>query len=299
VTSNVDFDIHHAGLAWAEATSEGRAWLERLPGLVADCAERWSLAIGEPFEYAHASLALPVVLDDGRDAVLKISLPHRSSAQEAEALARWAGNGAVELLEHDVERSALLLERCRPGTDLTAVDQDEALDVAVELLPRLWVPAAAPFRSVRQEVEIWLEELPLNYARAGAPFADDLLRAAMFALSELAGTQPEHVLLHQDFHALNVLRAERQPWLAIDPKPLVGERAVGVTALIRGPELGHSRRDVLHRLERLTSELGLDRERTRWWAIGQSLAWAFELDGPLAGHVEAAQWLFEDARGRS
>jgi streptomycin 6-kinase len=41
------------------------------------------------------------------------------------------------------------------------------------------------------------------------------------------------VLLHQDLHADNVLAAQREPWLTIDPKPLSGEREFGVTALVR------------------------------------------------------------------
>jgi streptomycin 6-kinase len=51
----------------------------------------------------------------------------------------------------------------------------------------------------------------------------------------------------------------------------------------------------VYRLDRLTSELGLDRERARWWTIGQTLAWS-SLDGTLLeGHLQTAQWLLEAA----
>jgi streptomycin 6-kinase len=93
-------------------------------------------------------------------------------------------------------------------------------------------------------------------------------------------------------HGDNVLAAQREPWLAIDPKPLAGEREFGLAPVIRSRELGHSRRDVLGRLARLSSELGLDRERARGWAIGQTLAWAF--NGTChETHVETARWLVE------
>lgn len=49
------------------------------------------------------------------------------------------------------------------------------------------------------------------------------------------------VLLHQDLHADNVLRAGREPWLVIDPKPLTGEREFGVAPIVRSFELGHGR----------------------------------------------------------
>jgi hypothetical protein len=40
------------------------------------------------------------------------------------------------------------------------------------------------------------------------------------------------VLLHQDFHGANVLLSDRG-WLAIDAKPLVGEREFDVASLVR------------------------------------------------------------------
>jgi streptomycin 6-kinase len=281
----------HPGLAWAQASEAGRAWLDRLPRLLAECIERWSLEVGEPFPYAYASLAVPAVRPDGGEAVLKLCFPHRESEHEGEALARWDGNGAVRLLDHDSERWALLLERARPGTHLRELEPDGALDVLAGLLPRLWVPAGAPFRPLADEAAWWAESLPAQWERAGRPFERALLDAALAALRDLPPTQGEQVLLHQDLHADNVLRAEREPWLVIDPKPLAGERELGLAPIVRSHELGHSRSDVLRRLDRLASGLGLDRERARGWALGQTLAWAFENDRALPRHVETARWL--------
>jgi len=284
----------HEGLAWAAESEAGRAWLERLPQVVEECAERWSLRLGDPFPYAHASLALPATTADGAEAVLKVCFPHRESEHEGDALALWDGNGAVRLLAQDRERSALLLERARPGTPLHALDHESALDAVVELLPRLWVPAGPPFRSLADEAAWWASYLPEHWKRAGRPFERSLLDAAVAALGDLAPTQGEQVLLHQDLHADNVLRAEREPWLVIDPKPLAGEREFGVAPLVRGAELGHSERAVRRRLDRLTGELGLDRERARGWALGQTLAWAWH-DGdeasPIEALVDVARWL--------
>jgi streptomycin 6-kinase len=95
-------------------------------------------------------------------------------------------------------------------------------------------------------------------------------------------------------HAGNVLRAAREAWLVIDPKPLAGEREFGLAPLIRGGELGTGREAVLHRLDRLTSGLGLDRDRARRWAMAQTVAWSFgEQDDVLEHHVNAARWLLE------
>ncbi|MFN2468653.1 MAG: aminoglycoside phosphotransferase family protein [Gaiellaceae bacterium] len=192
-------------------------WLERLPRLVEECAEQWSLRLGGPLAGANVSLLLPATTTGGGEAVLKLGFPHRESEHEAEALGRWNGEGAVRLLAHDRDRGAFLLERCRPGTHLRELGADAATDVVAALLPRLWVPAAAPFRPLADEAAWWASYLPETWERAGRPFERLLLDAAVGALRELAPTQGEQVLLNQDLHAGNVLRAEREPWLVIDP----------------------------------------------------------------------------------
>jgi streptomycin 6-kinase len=226
---------------------------------------------------------------DGSEGVLKIQKPHRESEHEADALELWDGDGAIRLLEHDPEEHALLLELCVPGTPLSAAGQETALDVLIELLPRLWKPAGEqPFHSLADEAAWWAEYLP----KQDWSVAPQLLEAALEALRELPPTQGEQVLVNQDMHGDNVLAAGREPWLVIDPKPLAGEREFSVAPIVRSFELGHSKRDVLHRFDRLTSELGLDRERARGWAIAQTVAWTSDSKFHPR-HVETAQWLLE------
>ena len=237
-------------------------------------------------------LVAPVLTAEGEEAVLKVQEPHRESEHEAAALEVWDGDGAVRLLAHDSEEHALLIERCVPGTPLAATGAEVALDVLAELLPRLWKPAGAPFRPLADEAAWWLDSLPANWERFARPFERRLLDAGLDALRELPATQGEQVLLHQDLHGDNVLAAQREPWLAIDPKPLAGEREFGLAPIVRSFELGHSRREVVGRLDRLVSALGLDRERARGWAIAQTLAWSFD-STYHATHVETARWLLE------
>jgi streptomycin 6-kinase len=191
------------------------------------------------------------------DAVLKLNFPEPESEHEADALAHWAGDGAVRLLAHDAERRALLLERCRPGDSLWQLPDDDALAVAVGLFPRLWKPPPPPdhpYRLLQTEAERWADELGTGWLR------------------DLARSQGELVVCHQDLQGTNVLRSERG-WLAIDPKPLVGEREFDLASLIRDRRYEFDPRRVRRRLDVLTSELGLDRERARLWAIGHALAW--------------------------
>ena len=235
----------------------------------------------------------PATLPDGRPAVLKIQFPHRESQFEAEALRRWNGNGAVQLIDHDSGRCALLIERCDPGHHLSTADPGEALDVMTGLLSRLWVDAGEPFTSLCDEASAWSADLPQSWERAGRPFEKQLLDTALESLDMLARSQGQQVLIHQDLHGDNVLRAERQPWLVIDPKPLTGEREFGLSPIIRSNEFGHSRKQVVDRLNRLAGALSLDRERARLWCFAQTLAWAFEGESANPRHIETARWLWQ------
>jgi streptomycin 6-kinase len=278
------------GLGWARASAEGRAWLERLPEIVEACAEQWSLTLEAPFPLAGASLAIPATTREGRSAVLKVCFPHRESEHEAHALRAWDGNGAVRLLAHDPERWTLLIERCVPGRPLAGRPEPEVLETLCALLPRLWLPGAPPFRELAEEALWWVSYLPHRWDAAGQPFERSLLDVAVEALQGLRATQGEQVLLHQDLHPGNVLSAEREPWLVIDPKPVLGEREFAIAPIVRAFELEQSARAVTARLDRLSGALGLDRDRARLWALGQTIAWSLDSEYH-PDHVEIARLL--------
>jgi streptomycin 6-kinase len=287
------------GLAWWRGHPVGADWLHRLPQLVAECAELWGLEVGPPFPGSHVSLAAPVSLSDGTRAVLKINVPDAESEHEADALLVWAGRGAVLLLAHDHDRSALLVERCEPGTPLWDVeDEEEANRIAASVLLRLWRPVSAvhPFRLLADEAAVWAEELPKQWEALGRPFEQSLLERGLAALQDLGPAQGEAVVLHQDLHGGNVLRASREQWLAIDPKPLGGEREFDTASLLRDrrselrSDPGAARR-MKRRLDQLSAELGLDRERLRGWGIAHALAWGVDDSSVQGEHIACARWL--------
>jgi streptomycin 6-kinase len=259
-------------------------WRANVAELVADCCKQWGLRAGDAYVPGACGHVVKVDCEDGTPAVLKVFWPHREAEQEADALECWDGGGAVRLLARDGERHALLLERCEPGTFLSAAP--DPLGVLIGLLPRLW-QSGDGFRPLADEVEQWEHDLGQT--------ADAALRdVALAHIRELASTQGEQVLVNQDLHGENVLAAEREPWLVIDPKPLAGEREFSAASIVRSPELGHSKRDVLYRLDRLCSELALDRERAKGWTIAQTVAWSGGSDY-VEMHMETVRWLLEDA----
>jgi streptomycin 6-kinase len=100
---------------------------------------------------------------------------------------------------------------------------------------------------------------------------EKLVRSGLDVFETLKDGSADDVLLATDLHAGNVLRAQREPWLVIDPKPFVGDRAYDATQHIlncQGRVLA-APQGTIHRISDL---LGVDRERVRLWAFARSAA---------------------------
>lgn len=279
-----------AALKWLARHDDGAQWLNQLSFLVDDLVERWALKpTGEPFSGGNLAYVVPVSRRRAH-MVLKIQWPHDESMHEAEALKTWNGDGAVRLIDHDAARHALLLEECVPGTYLADAGDADPLGILAGLLPRLWKPAGQPFRPLTDVARQWALHLPQAWERAGRPCERLLVDAAVEQLEILPPTQGEEVLVNQDLHGHNVLAAAREPWLVIDPKPLRGEREFSLAPIVRSFEFGHRERATRSRLDRLSSELGLNRARVLGWTVAQTMAWSFD-SSFRDRHHETVRWL--------
>lgn len=267
--------------SWSQ-DPKGEEWFEQLPALVCDLGERWNLRFEQQLESD-----LSILIAAG-DVVLKLNAPtHFDAHKEADALAHWAGGGAVRLFKRDDARHALLIERCRPGCRLSASDVDEPAVVAT-LLPRLWAEPdeSHQFKRLADAAARWASQVSERYRRASPRFEQRLLDCALDVFRTADATAGW--LVNQDLHGANVLRAEREPWLVIDPKPVVGEReANGVAALRNAARTGGEAR-VREWLDAL-SELGLDRERLRGWGVAHALAWGQSNGGWAPEHLDYAR----------
>jgi streptomycin 6-kinase len=256
-------------------------WLAALPALVAECVEQWSLELEEPVDTAHA-----LVVPAGA-VVLKLNAPsHFEADHEAEALERWDGEAAVRVVARDDARRAYLCERCRPGTTLSDTGADQ-VPIVAELLPRLSLELERPdpFRLLVDEAERWAEDVPRRYELGGRPFERTLLELALDVYR--SADRDASFLVNQDLHGWNVLRATREPWLVIDPKPLVGEREIDGVGLLRNAALGDDPTVSVRRWLDVLADLGLDRERTRAWGVAHALAWAWKDAGGWDGEQVA------------
>lgn len=261
-------------LARGVGTGEDRRrWLAGLPELVTRHLARWDLTLERVLDPGGSlSLVAYVHRDDLSPAVLKAGLLTPETAHEHTALTQWAGRGAVLLLDADPATGVLLLERLHGDIPLRSLAEPKAMLEATSLLLRLWVPApeGRGLPTLAERAAALDEELARHAALA--PDAAPLVAEAREHAARLAASAEEAVLLHGDFHHGNVLAADRAPWLAIDPRPLVGERAFDlarlaqdrVDTLVGSPGPGGA---VRRRLHQLAEAVEVDQERLRDWTL--------------------------------
>jgi streptomycin 6-kinase len=203
---------------------DGRAWIAGLPALAAESLDRWELKRDGAVGAGEASLVLPVLRRNGTRAVLKLQMPREETTAALIGLHTWNGDGMVRLLDHDPETSTMLLERLNAARTLTLIEDDDvAMGILAELQARLVrVPAPQGLRSPGDITAEMLEKVPKAVEALADPADRQLLRGWASAVAELAG-EPGDRMLHWDLHYDNVLAAQREPWLAIDPEPLAGD----------------------------------------------------------------------------
>jgi streptomycin 6-kinase len=268
--------------------STGVEWLAQLPSLLDELALRWSLTISPAFVPLSYNYVAPAVSSDGRALVLKVGVPNPELITEIEALRVFQGRGSVELIDADPEKGALLLERLVPGENLISLDDEKATSIAVRVMRKLWkeVPADHSFPTIEKWGE-GFKRLRREFDGGCGPFPGRLVERAEATFTELLASPHKPVLLHGDLHHGNILSAEREAWLALDPKGVVGEAAYEVGAFLRNPmpqllDVPHLDRLLARRIDQLAEELGFDRERLLQWAIAQAVLsawWSYEDHG--------------------
>jgi len=262
-----------------------QSWVDGLPTLLERQLDHWNITTDGGPLHGWASLVVPVRTDAGAPAMLKLGFPDPETQHEHLALRRWAGAGAVRLLSADPPHRALLLERLH-SRDLNDLWDVEACEVIAGLYGRLHVPALPQLDRLADAITKYsaeLDALPRN-----APLPRRLVEQAQAHSRDLtADAGVTSVLLHTDLHYDNVLAADREPWLAIDPIPLSGDPHYEVAPLLwnRWEELaGDVRGGVRRRFYAAVEAAGFDEDRARAWVVVRMVhnaMWALTDPGPL------------------
>ncbi|MEV6398632.1 aminoglycoside phosphotransferase family protein [Streptomyces sp. NPDC051907] len=287
------------------ALGESDPWLGQLPTLAKGAVDRLGLEVERVVAPGgRSALVLLVRRPDGEAAALKLCPPAAAPGLERAALEHWDGWGAVRLLSaDDADDGLLLLERLHTEVSLRSLPEAKALLEAAGTVRRLWVEPPADWQAHGFET---VAERTARQAGAVRAFGEDpsaaaLVSAALAVRDELTALPPEVVLLHGNFRQGKVLAADRTPWLAVGPEPLVGERAYDLARLARdrvedliASSAGASA--ARRRVNKLADSLEVDRERLRGWTLFRAVESAVRAiaagrrqEGELS--LEFAGWL--------
>lgn len=257
---------------------QGKIWLDRFPELISYCERNWQLKILHPYELTYNYVAA-VALEDGTEAALKLCVPNKESRSEEQALRWYEGKGAARVIASEPDRGILLMESVKPGYTLHSVEDDsEAMRAAGQVMKRLWRPAPAD-NPVFSSVAGWtqgLKRLRQTFAGGTGPLPERMVERAERTFEQLLQTAGAPLLLHGDLHHGNILAGHREPWIAIDPKGVIGEAEYEVCALLTNHWPENDPIGVLrNRVDVLASVLELDRSRMLMWAMSFGVLSAF------------------------
>jgi streptomycin 6-kinase len=281
-------DIPAEFLRFSDRGQSWSKWLADLPGLIREVLSEWSLTPDGTARFGQAALVVPVLTAEREPAMVKFGWPHPEAVHEHLVLRIWAGRGAVRLLRADPHRSVLLLERANADRDLTSLPVLEACEVVAGLYGQIHRPAIPQLDLLSEQASRWAEELGQLRTNRLVPrrFLDQATGLARGFASD-SGT--DGTLLHTDLHYFNVLSADREPWLVIDPKPLSGEAAYEVAPLLwnrweEAVATGNIRNALLSRMYAVADAAVLDEDRVRDWITVREMVnvlWALTDGSPL------------------
>lgn len=266
---------------------DGERWLENFPALLDRLAKQWSLRLLPPYNLSYNYVA-PAIRADGTPVVLKVGVPNVELISEMTALRHYNGRGMVRLLESDEDAGAMLLERITPGVPLAETKDDEmATRIAADVMKRLIIPAPPDPDHKLRTAGGWLNGLKrLRHTFNGStgPFPTRAVEQAEQAAAEILASSGPPMLLHGDLHHWNILTSDREGWLALDPKGVVGEAEMEICQWMvneRNWQAGPAalREQAERRIAIFHEMLGWDRQRMRMHTLVRGVLsawWTYE-----------------------
>lgn len=186
----------------------------------------------------------------------------------------------MKLLESDLESYVILLERIKPGENIESLEDDKATKIIASIIKK--IHKGVPENNNLLLLSDWykgFEKYIKEYGSKG-PLPFDLVNKAQKIFKELIESQGELKVLHGDLHHGNILSATREPYLAIDPKGVIGESEYEVAAMLRNPyQKSIDKKTLMRRIDILSDELGFDKKRITSWGFAQTILsciWSIE-----------------------
>jgi len=267
----------------------GKQWLNDLPQIVEEIERNWSLKTEKPFRNLSYNYVAPCFCADGASgAVLKIALPLDNSEiyNEAKFLQMANGDGAVKILKQDETHRAILLERLTPGKNLKEVcrqDKAKAVEITIPIVRGLL--KEPPPNSEFRKLDEWFNNFFEKSAKTNFP--REFQNKTLEFYERLSFDSKSKLLIHGDLHHENILSATREPFLAIDPKGIVGDIGYEIAVFLNNhlwwlADEKNLKEKLNDAVRRFSEAFEIEPTDLRKWAYAQmvlSAWWTFDENG--------------------
>ena len=275
----------------------GVIWLDGLPDVIRQIENEWSVKVDEPFAAGEFNFVAPAMSSLYGDVVIKIAPPFPDGEffSEIAYLKHQDGRGCVLVLAEDRVLRAMMLERAVPGRNLVeefAEREADSIAPAIACLRRIDCDSPDAANDVIY-LDRWFDGLK-RYK--GTDFPHSYAEAAL-GLYETLSAASELRYIHGDFHLGNVVTAQREPYLAIDPKGIVGYLGYDIAVFLNNYyRWQESRADVRAQLERAVGHFAdafrMTRAEVEGWCYAVAVLgawWTFdEMPALYSGGVARA-----------
>lgn len=265
----------------------GKKWLRDIPEIVKQYEYQWKLRCFSPFPLSY-NYVVPAKRNSKEDVVLKISFPQNHEFElEVKALKFFDGIGAIKVLQEDMKKGVVLLERAQPGLRIRDISADEEqISIVCEILRKLHRPIPKIFPTIFPTLSDWADVFKryrIKFPNNSGPIPSLMSDRAEEIFLQFPKEKKEHVLLHGDLHNDNVLFSKRG-WLIIDPKGVIGEKEFELAVFLRNPyedlpKNSNYKKIETERIIKFSERLGFDKRRILDWIFASaiiSLLWFLE-----------------------
>lgn len=270
-------------------------WLEDFEQLIAACEKHYHLQIQKPYDLSYNFVA-PAIRNDGKEVVVKIVLSRHEFQAERKALQLMKGKNMVKMLEHEVERGILILERLDPGHTLAVLENDEeATLIAANVMKEIMVSAALQ-SNLPTVIDRENSLKRIYHMKSYGPIPKEMIEEALHIFTRLNASIDKQYLLHGDLHHYNILKSE-ESWVAIDPKGLIGDREYEVVQYLLNKLPENDLEKITEkRIDIFVEKLNLDKERVLLRAYSHAVlatCWTVE-DGNYSENFFMAIKMFKN-----
>ena len=249
-------------------------WLRDLPGLVASLERDWSISVGRAYDDPTEAFVAEATLADGTPAVLKLHIPRpgRHAENEITVLRLAVDDGCVRLLDADLPRRALLLERLgRPMSEL-GLPLTERLEILCATAVRVWRPAPGCGLPTGADKARWMARSASRmWEELGRPCSERAVAHAV-ACARTRGAAHDDaraVLVHGDVHQWNALESPEGGFKLVDPDGLLAEAEYDLGVLMREDPVELMDGDPYGRARWLAARTGLDATAIWEWGVSE------------------------------